>query len=102
MALSASEQLALAVVAAVELDPIARAMMRKRAGDPTRVWPDVGLLAECVYTSAEDRGRMLHELAPEGTLLRNRLLEGVGSLRQIEDAPFIARPLRAARRVLEI
>jgi len=100
--LTASEQLALAIVAAVELDPMARALMRKRAGDPSRVWPDVGLLAESVYATPEERGRMLHELAPEGTLLRYRLLEGVGSQRQIDDAPFIARPLRAARRVLEI
>jgi MoxR-like ATPase len=102
MELTATEQLALAVVAAVELDPMARALMRKRAGDASRVWPDVGLLAECVYTSADERPRILQELAPEGTLLRHRLLEGIGSQRQIEDAPFIARPLRAARRVLEI
>jgi SpoVK/Ycf46/Vps4 family AAA+-type ATPase len=99
-ALTDTEELALAVVALVELDPSARTLMRTRS-DETRVWPDVGLLADCVYLG-EARQRLLYEMAPEGTLLRHRLLEGVGSPRQIEDAPFVARPLRTSRRVLEL
>jgi AAA+ superfamily predicted ATPase len=100
--LTATEQMVLALVVALELDGRARRAMRQQTEDPARIWPDVGLLADCVYRSAADRVRMIQELSPTGTLCRYRLLDSVGSQRQVEDAPFAARPLRAARRVLEL
>src|SRR5262245_5756323 len=98
--LNASEQAALLTLAAIELAPTLRARMREQAAD--RIWPDVALLAELVYRERAAQARMLDELAPDGALLGWRLVDVVGSARQVEDAPFMLRPLRVAPRVLEV
>jgi ATP-dependent 26S proteasome regulatory subunit len=101
LGLTVSEARALAVVVVLELDGRARKLMRQASDDAAKIWPDVGVLADLVYRGAE-RPRMVAELALDATLFEYRLLETVGSSRQVEDAPFVARPLRAARRVLEL
>ena len=101
LGLSPSEQSALLVLVAIEVVPAIRARMRAWAGDAARVWPDVALLAELVYVTPAARARMLDELSGDGALRRLRLIDVVGSARQVEDAPLLLRPLRVAPRVLE-
>jgi ATP-dependent 26S proteasome regulatory subunit len=101
LGLQPSEQMALQVVVAIELLPSLRARMRELAADPSRVWPDVSLLAELVYAAPAARPRLLEDLALDGPLHQLRLVDVVGSARQVEDAPFLLRPLRVAPRVLE-
>jgi len=100
--LSPREQAVLQVVVAVEVVPALRQRMREHAGDPGRIWPDVGLLVELLYGRADARAGMLDELAGDGVLFQTRLLDVVGSARQVEDAPFLLRPLKVAARVLDV
>jgi hypothetical protein len=100
LALKPSEQAALLLLVCIELVPKLRSRMR--AGDAARIWPDIGLLSELVYDTSATRRRLLDDMASTASLFRLRLVEVVGSARQVEDAPFLARPLRVAPRVLEI
>ncbi|MBX3162517.1 MAG: AAA family ATPase [Deltaproteobacteria bacterium] len=91
-----SEQVVVMVLVAVEAVPALRRRMPEG-----KVWPDVELVAELVYRGSRMRGHMVREMSAEGTLFRTRLVEVVGSARQVEDAPFMLRPLRVAPRVVE-
>jgi hypothetical protein len=102
LGLTPSEQSALLTLSAIELVPGLRARMRAWAGDAARGWPDVALLAELVYVTPVGRAQMLDELSADGALRRLRLIDVVGSARQVEDAPLLLRPLRVAPRVLEV
>lgn len=100
LALKPTEQAALLLLVCIELVPKLR--NRMRAGDATRIWPDIGLLSELVYSTPATRQQLLEDMSSAAPLFRLRLIEVVGSARQVEDAPFLLRPLRVVPRVLEI
>ena len=102
LGLSPTEERALWVLLAVDIDSRLRQLMRYLVNEASRVHADVGLLELLVYSSPETRDLLVRELAPDSKLFRYRLVEHVGSRRQVADAPYLLRPLRAARRVVEL
>lgn len=102
LALTPTEERALWVLIAVELDPRMRQLMRYLVNEANRIHADVGLLEILVYSDPATRDLLIRELAPDATLLRTRLIVEIGSRRQIADAPYLLRPLKVARRVLEL
>ncbi len=100
--LSPTEQRALAVLCAVEISQRLRALMRYLVNESTRIHADVGLLEILVYSGPSTRDLLITELAPDARLFRHRLIEPIGNRRQIEDAPWLLRSLRASRRVIEL
>jgi hypothetical protein len=100
LALGPSEQAALLLLVCIELVP--KLPQRMRAGDATRIWPDIRLLSELVYNTAATRPRLLEDMSSAATLFRLRLIEVVGSVRQVEDGPFLLRPLRGSARARNI
>jgi predicted nucleic acid-binding protein len=99
--LSPTEQRALWVLIAVEVDANMRQLMRYMVNESARIYPDVGMVESLVYSSAATRELLIQELSPDSRLFRYRLIENVGSRRQIEDAPYLLRNLRVNRRVIE-
>ena len=100
--LTPTEQRALWVLIAVELDARMRQLMRYLANEASRVHADVGLLGLLVYSAPTTRDLLVTELAPDSRLARHRLIEPVGSRRNQEDAPFIARPIKVNGRLIEL
>ncbi len=100
--LTATEQRALWVLIAVELSQRLRQLMRYLVNEASRVHADVGLLEMLVYSAPSTRDLLISELASDGRLFLHRLVEHVGSPRQIEEAPYLLRPLRINRRVIEL
>ncbi len=100
--LTATEQRALWVLLGVEISAQQRQLMRYLVNEASRVHADVGLLQILVYSAPTVRERLITELGPSGTLRRFRLIEPVGSRRQLEDAPFLLQPLRVSRRIVEL
>jgi len=102
LALKPSEQAALLVLVSIELVPALRTRLHPSTGGAARIWPDIALLAELVYETAAARPRLLDDMSSESSLFHLRLVDVVGSARQVEDAPFFLRPLRVVPRVLEV
>ncbi len=100
--LTGSEQRALWVLIGVEVSARLRQLMRYLVNEATRIHADVGLLELLVYSSAQTRDLMIHELAGDGRLFRHRLVEPIGTRRQQEEAPFLLRPLKVNPRVIEL
>jgi predicted nucleic acid-binding protein len=100
--LTPTEQRAIWVLLAIEVSSRLRHLMRYLVNESSRIHADVGLLEMLVYSAPETRDLLITELAPDSRLFEHRLLEPVGSKRQNEDAPFLLRPLRVSRRVLEL
>jgi hypothetical protein len=100
-ALSPTEQRALWVLVAIEINQRLRQLMRYLVDESTRVHADVGLLELLVYGAPDTRELMIHELAPNARLFRYRLVERVGGA-AADDAPFLLRPLRVAHRAIEL
>ncbi|MDQ3370179.1 MAG: hypothetical protein M3680_32585, partial [Myxococcota bacterium] len=94
--LSATEARVLAVLAALELSPRAREAAAKLLPEVTSS-ATIGLVEVLVYRTRAARGAAAEELAEDGRLFRHRLAE-LGSA----DLPLLARPVRVARRVLEL
>ena len=101
-ALTPTEQRALWILIAIEINPPLRQLMRYLVNEATRVYADVGLLQLLVYSSETTRELMLHELAPSSRLFRYRIVESLGSRRQQEDSPFLLRPLKIHPRIIEL
>jgi len=101
-ALTPTEQRALLVLAAVEISARLRQLMRYLVNEANRVHADVGLLELLVYGAPATRGLLITELAPDARLLSHRLIEIVGTRRQADEAPYLLRPLKVARRVIEL
>lgn len=99
--LSPTEQRVLWILIAIELDARLRQLMRYLVNDATRVHADLGLLQLLVYGTPQTRELMVTELATDGRLYRHRLVEPIGNRRQQDDAPYIARPLKASGRLIE-
>jgi len=100
--LTPTEQRALWVLVSVELSQRLRQLMRYLVNEASRVHADVGLLEMLIYSAPSTRGLMIHELATDSRLFRHRLIEHVGTARQVEDAPYLLRPLRVNRRIIEL
>jgi hypothetical protein len=100
--LTPTEERALWVLIAVEISAPLRQLMRYLVNEASRVHADVGLLEILVYSAPETRDLLVRELAPDSRVFRFRLIEPVGSRRQVADAPYLLRPLRAARRIIEL
>ncbi len=100
--LTPTEQRVVWVLLALEVSARLRQLMRYLVNEASRIHADVGLLELLVYSSAQTRDRMIIELAPDGRLFKHRLLEGIGSARQQDDAPFLLRPIKLAPRVIEL
>ena len=101
-ALTPTEQRALWVLIAVEVSSRLRQLMRYLVNEANRIHADVGLLELLVYSSAQTRDLMIHELSSDGRLARHRLIEPIGVRRQQEEAPFLLRPLKVNGRVIEL
>ena len=100
--LTPTEQRALWVLIAIEVSARLRGLMRYLVNEASRIHADIGLLDMLVYDGPETRDRLIHETAPDSPLFRHRLVEPVGGRRQAEDAPFLLRPVRVNRRVIEL
>jgi len=100
--LSPTEVRTLMVLVAIETSGRHRQLMRYLANEATRVHPDPGVLAMLVYDGPVTRDRLVRDLALDAPLFRYRLVEAIGSRRQIDDTPFLLRPLRVNTRVLEL
>ncbi|HEX5062940.1 MAG TPA: hypothetical protein VFV99_26380, partial [Kofleriaceae bacterium] len=101
-ALTPTEQRALWILIALEVNAPLRQLMRYLVNEASRVYADVGLLQLLVYSTDATRELMLHELSPESRLFRYRLVEFLGSRRQQEDAPFLLRQVKVHPRVIEL
>src|SRR5688500_15570582 len=99
--LSPSEQRALAVLVAIEVTPRLRQAVRYLVNEASRVHADVGLLDLLVYSARDARDRLVVETALDAPLFRLRLLETVGR-GQLDDWPWLLRPVRVNRRVIEL
>ncbi len=100
--LSPTEIRVLWILIAVEISARLRQLMRYLVNESTRVHADVGLIELLIYSSPETRDKMVREIAPDSRLFRYRLVEHVGSPRQIADAPYLLKPLRVNRRIIEL
>ena len=102
LGLTSTEERALLVLVAVEVSSSMRALMRYLVNESGRLYADVGLLELLVYRDADERDRMVRELAPDGRLLSLRLVEPVGGRRSFDEAPYLLRSLRVNPRVIEL
>ena len=100
--LTPTEQRTLWILISVETSARLRNQMRHFVQDPNCVHADVGLLRSLVYTCPTTKPLFISETSPDSNLFRIRLAENVGSNRQVEEAPFLLRPIRASRRVIEL
>jgi len=100
--LSPTEQRSLWVLIAIELDSRLRQLMRYLVNEANRVHADVGLLEILVYSAPTTREHLIRDLATDGRLHRHRLIESIGSRRQVAEAPYLLRPLHVSQRVLEL
>lgn len=94
--LSETEARALAVLAVLEIAASARRMAARLLEDPNTS-ATIGLVENLVYRASRNRGDAAAELASDGRLF-------VFQLAELGDAklPWLARPVRAAPRVLEL
>jgi len=90
------------VLIAVEVSAQLRQLMRYLVNEASRIHADVGLMEILIYSSEQTRDRLILEMAPDGRLFKHRLLEFIGTPRQIDEAPFLLRPLKVAPRVIEL
>ncbi|MBT8494091.1 MAG: ATP-binding protein [Deltaproteobacteria bacterium] len=100
--LTPTEQRVLWILLVIEISARLRQLMRYLVNEASRIHADIGLLEILVYSSTETRDRMIVELAPDGRLFKHRLVEFIGSQRQIDDAPFLLRPVKVAPRLIEL
>jgi hypothetical protein len=94
--LSETEARVLSVLAVLEIAAGARRAAAKLLADPGTS-ATIGLIENLVYRGTRDRGASSEELASDGRLFRFQLAE-VGD----RNLPWLARPVRAAPRVLEL
>ena len=95
--LSSTEVRVLLALTAFELDTSLRAAVRTLMNDPTRVHPDVGLLATLIYDDGRS-GRLTEELGSDGKLVRFALIR-IDSMRE---TAFSLRRARVSERVLDL
>ena len=100
--LTPTEQRALTVLLALEIDPRLRQLMRYLVNEANRIHADVGLVQLLVYSHASVQRLVVREMAADGRLFRYRLVEPVGAFQGQNDAPFLLRSMRVARRVVEL
>ncbi len=96
--LSGTEVRLLVLLIGLELDLRLRDDLRQLGADPFRPHPDIGLLTEVGYTTADERERVIDELGVDGTLLRFGLIE-IGGL---GDTALVLRRVRVVERVIEL
>jgi hypothetical protein len=100
--LSPTETRTLMALIAIESSARHRQLMRYLANEASRIHPDPGLLAILVYDGPATRDQLVRDLALDAPLFRYRLVEAIGTRRQVEETPFLLRPLRVNGRVLEL
>jgi Cdc6-like AAA superfamily ATPase len=101
-ALTATEQRALLILLAVEVNPRLRQLMRYLVNESTRIHADVGLLELLVYNAPQTRDALVPEMSADGRLFRYRLVEALGGRRTQEESPFLLRPVKVSGRVIEL
>jgi ATP-dependent 26S proteasome regulatory subunit len=100
--LSPTETRTLMALIAIESSARHRQLMRYLANEASRVHPDPGVLSTLVYDGPATRDHLVRDLALDAPLFRYRLVEPIGARRQVEETPFLLRPLRVNTRVLEL
>lgn len=100
--LTATEQRVLWVLLTLEVDAHVRSLMRYLVNEANRVHADIGLLQLLVYSGPNTRYGLIRETTEDAPLFHYRLVEYIGTRRQVEDAPLLNKPVRVNRRVLEL
>jgi hypothetical protein len=101
-ALTPTEQRALLILLAVEVNPRLRQLMRYLVNESTRIHADIGLLELLVYNAPQTRDGLVREMSADGRLFRYRLIEAIGGRRAQDESPFLLRPVKVNGRVIEL